>query len=636
MTFRQFAFNNVKRNKKLYAGYFLSSLFMVMVFFSFAIFAYHPLLQASVLEDGLIQQAAVGMNVAQVIIYLFSIFFVLYSMSAFLKSRKKEFGLLVMQGISPNQMRKLVFLENIVIGFFATIGGVLLGLVFAKAIMLLAENVLVLRENLAFYFPTRAIITTVGAFSGLFLMISFFVSIVLKSGKPIDLIKGSNKSEGEPKSSFILSILTLLLLGTGYYFAITSQGVEVFLAMIPVIILVIIGTYFLFTQLSVFIIRFLKKRTSIYWKETNMILFSDLSFRMKDNARTFFMVAIISTVAFSAIGTLYGVQNMFSNQFYGISPMVTYSEDIAENEENTANIEEEIGYVDELIADYGINAEKVELIRPFYSINSALNSSLMILTQSQYNKMANMMDEELLSLDRNEIVIAAAPNGYLFGVEEQLDIPLQFLEAGDIYPNRLIESDALGNYLYYIIPDHLQEDLLEEKSFENVYVAWNEMEQVSEETLFLFGEDINSEIDSTKVFATEYTSILFKQSFGQLLFIGLFIGIVFFVCSGSFLYFRLYSDIEIDKQKFKSISRMGLTDRELKRILNRQIGLLFFSPILVALIHGFVALNALSNAFQTNLLKETLTVLLFFAFIQIVYFLVVRHFYIKQVREAIY
>src|SRR5690606_22825697 len=129
MTFRQFAFNNVLRNKRLYIAYFLSSLFTDMVFFTFAIFAFLPAFSGGKVN----QNALIGMAVAGGIIYVFSFFFVLYSMSSFLQSRKKEFGLLIMFGASNKQIRWMVFLENILIGFFATVGGILTGLVFAKA-----------------------------------------------------------------------------------------------------------------------------------------------------------------------------------------------------------------------------------------------------------------------------------------------------------------------------------------------------------------------------------------------------------------------------------------------------------------------------------------------------------------------
>src|SRR5699024_1370570 len=97
MTFRRFALNNVLRNKRLYVAYFLSSMFTVMVFFTFSIFAFHPVLSGNDLNG----HAKQGMAVAVGILYFFFFFFILFSMSAFLQPRKKELGLLMIQGM-PN------------------------------------------------------------------------------------------------------------------------------------------------------------------------------------------------------------------------------------------------------------------------------------------------------------------------------------------------------------------------------------------------------------------------------------------------------------------------------------------------------------------------------------------------------
>lgn len=127
-----------------------------------------------------------------------------------------------------------------------------------------------------------------------------------------------------------------------------------------------------------------------------------------------------------------------------------------------------------------------------------------------------------------------------------------------------------------------------------------------------------------------------KESFtGPILFVGLFIGVVFFVSAGSFLYFRLYMDLDEDKQKFSSIAKMGLTVKELKKVLTRQTAILFFAPIIVALIHGAVALTALSNLFEFNIFKESVMVLGVFLIIQIIYFFIVRFFYTKQIQAVI-
>src|SRR5699024_4638276 len=123
-----------------------------------------------------------------------------------------------------------------------------------------AENVLVIEESLPFYFPFWAIVVTFISFMCLFLVISFFVTFVLRSIKLVELIKGSKQSKGETKASIILTFLPVLLLAGGYTVSLMARGSSVIMAMIPVICVVIIGTYFFFTQLSVYGIHFLKRR----------------------------------------------------------------------------------------------------------------------------------------------------------------------------------------------------------------------------------------------------------------------------------------------------------------------------------------------------------------------------------------
>lgn len=122
MNFRQFAFKNVIRNKRLYAGYFFSCTFLVMVFFVYSMLVFHP--EMSLHDQGSYGEGAqTGMDVAQYIIYVFSFFFILYSMGVFLKLRKKELGICIVQGMSDIKLRLLVFLENMMIGLTATVVG---------------------------------------------------------------------------------------------------------------------------------------------------------------------------------------------------------------------------------------------------------------------------------------------------------------------------------------------------------------------------------------------------------------------------------------------------------------------------------------------------------------------------------
>ncbi|ARC61092.1 FtsX-like permease family protein [Bacillus licheniformis] len=628
MTFRQFAFNNVIRNKRLYAAYFLSSMFTVMVFFAFAIFAFHPVMTSDSLTSGIGQHASFGLLVAGSIIFVFSFFFVLYSMSSFLQSRKKEFGVLMIQGMSMRQIRMMVFLENMLIGFFATIGGIVLGLVFAKLILLTAENVLIIDNKLDFYFPLMAMIVTLISFNGLFLFISFLVSFVLRSEKLIVLLKGNKISKGEPKASALLTLVAAVLLAGGYYTALIVKEGGVLVAMVPVTIVVIIGTYLLFTQLSVYVIRRLKKRETLFWRKTNMILFSDLSYRMKDNARTFFMVAIISTVAFSAIGTLYGFQTLVTNGIKEMNPH-TFS---YKPPETNKHIEKDVAFINDTLDERNIKTDKASAVLQYFDVGG---NDMLIVKESDYNKFADLVGADHVKLEDGKA--AAAEYEVKIGLEgdddQQLPSSIPFANGKQLKADQTIRSKALSEPSYYIVTDKDFAQLKKPKS-ENRFYAW-QAKEADGMALVKAGEALQKKLDYMYFGAVDYEVYNISKGYGPILFVGLFIGIVFFVSAGSFLYFRLYTDLDDDKQKFKSIAKMGLTDRELHKVLNRQIGILFFAPIAVALVHGAVALTALSHAFQYNLFKESAMVLGVFFAIQVIYYFIVRFYYTKQIKAAI-
>ncbi|WOD65928.1 ABC transporter permease (plasmid) [Niallia taxi] len=619
MTFRRFAFNNVIRNKRLYAAYFLSSMFTVMVFFTFAIFAFHEAISGNDMNSS-VQQ---GMNIAGGIIYVFSFFFILYSMSSFLTTRKKELGLLMMQGMSVRQVRLMIFLENMVIGFFATLGGIILGLIFSKVILLIAENVLVLDDALNFYLPIQAIIVTFLSFILLFFIISLFVSYILRSRKLIDLIKGNKKSKGEPKANIFLTVSAVLLIGVGYAAALIVEGAVVIVAMLPVVVVVIVGTYLLFTQLSVYIIRKLKQNNNIFWWKTNMILFSDLSFRMKDNARTFFMVAIISTVAFSAIGTLFGFQTFLTEGLKNNNPH-TFSYITVDQDKD------DVAFINETIEQEQMEAKHKQTKLAHYEIGQ---DNIVITSETDFNRFAAFLGEDTIDIQTGEVKVVEFTGNEYGQTEELLKQKLNLNSGTSLIPKEVIYSRALpATDSYYVVSDQDYKELPAPISEES-YHAWQVIK--GKDNIIAASEKIEKVVPPYEFYAKDYSIYQLNKAYGLVLFVGLFIGIVFFVSAGSFLYFRLYADLEEDKQKFRSISKMGLTEKELKNVLTRQTAILFFTPILVALIHGAVALTALSHFFYYDLTKISLSVLGIFTLIQIIYFAIVRFFYTKQVKNVL-
>ncbi|CAM4285933.1 FtsX-like permease family protein [Paenibacillus tarimensis] len=631
MTFRQFAFNNVLRNKRTYAAYFLSSAFSVMVFFVYAVFAFHPDLAAGNLSNSVSQ----GLHFAESIIYVFSFFFVLYSMSAFLKTRKKEFGLLVMHGMTQLQLRTMVFLENVLIGFFSTLTGIGIGLVFAKVILLAAERLLDLDNPLPFYIPVEALLLTFAAFLILFVVISLFTVAVLRGNSLVHLIRGSQAPKTEPKASPWLSLLAAILLVGGYIAAFWVEGLVVVGAMIPVTLVVIAGTYFLFTQLSVYLIRRATRSKAFFWRKTNMLLMSDLTYRMKDNARTFFMVAILSTVAFSAIGSLVGFRAMSESTIVDESPFA-FQYSYWWEDQDADRAKQDVAYIGQVLKEENVTYELYEATIRSQPVKNP-NKREYVVRASEYNAIASAVGEQTLDLKGHEAAFVYYSNA-LYGGERTGSDTIEL--SGIEQPLKVTVQD-FSNLLplftgYYVIPDPLIEQLDESKSTESVFGFYVEDWEDTVEVGRQLSEHLPNGSGDYFFNALAYDLHTFLQGYSAIMFVGLFMGAVFFVGAGSFLYFRLYTDLDDDKQKFRAIVKLGLTDKELSKVITRQLMLLFFVPIGVAIVHGAVALNSLSNLFHYPLVRETALVLGSFLLVQIVYFLFIRSRYLQQIRREVY
>lgn len=599
MNFSQFVVRNTLRNKHLYLAYFLSTLFSVMVFFTFSVMAFHPSL-----SENLNDKVQTGMLGSAIIIYGFAFFFVMYSMGVFLQSRKKEFGLLMIQGMSPKQLRKMVFIENLVIGFFATILGSLVGIGFSQIILWVSR--VTLGIDFDFYFPMKALGLTIVSFFILFFLISFFIQFRLPKLNVQELLKAGELGKGSFKVSPIKSILALLLIAGGYAVALLTPGMGVVVVFLPVVFVVILGTNFLFNQFSIFVIEKIKKRESVFWKKTNMVVFSDLAFRMKDNARSFFLVSVISTVAFAAIGTLYGFQSIILGAI-GSAP---YSYSATDDEANT------VQKVDESLAKEKLTAEKATFV--YYTAED-----YEFITESEYNKAAKLVGEAPITVKEDAVQLKSSTPFDATQAQATVKIDNTEYQVSD-----LVETEAMSVFLpTFVVPD-----------------SQEGMPQATQMTYWVTTGDKEAQIRAGQsleeqglynVQSIEYMKDSIIKSYAPVLFVGIFIGIVFFVSAGSFLYFRLYSDMDSDIEKFKMIYKLGLSKKELKKMIYQQVGILFFTPIIVSFVHGAVALTAMYHMFSLGMQLAGWQVLGVFLLIQFIYYLIARIFYFRKVYKGV-
>ncbi|HDX9707608.1 TPA: ABC transporter permease [Bacillus thuringiensis] len=655
MTFQQFALNNIIRSKRTYLAHFSSSTFAIMIFFTYALLAFHPNLQGDLAASVTINTfAKSGLQISQGLIFFFSFFFILYSVSAFLKTRKKDFGILMLHGMSRSQLNKLVFIENIFIGIVSISAGITIGLAFSKFILIMSNSLLLIDSGLPFYMPFKAIGITFGAFFLLFLFISLFTSRLVKVKQLVELIKAEEKPKPEPKASFWLSLLALICIGLGYTAvfhsvkAIDYKDINYVLVMIVIgVSFVVLGTYFLFTQLSVYVLRALKKRENIFFKKTNILTISDLVYQLKDNANMFFMVAIISAVAFTAVGTCMGLGN--SSMAESDNPFAFYYQSYKNNQLE----KEHLKTIESKLNDGGFDFKRVtysikKIPDPLY--NSAYVPNFIKL--SDYNKLAEAFGfkEENLKDENSSFVIPSRK----IAKTKSTPADFQFLNGSikiDMHVNKTLTPKELQdtNITTIIVPDAVYDQIIVDS--ENHYWQstihgfivrdWKGTKQVAEKISATFQKD-NKDINKPTIYNESYRFsplifkwIAMKQSFGLVSIISVLIGIVFFTFAASFLYFRLYTDLEKNQQQYKMLAKVGLSKPELKKIVSRQLALLFFLPIIVAITHSTVAFMALQKLANFSVLGSSVIVLICFLVMQIIYFYFIRSQYLKNMYKTI-
>ncbi|MCM3240132.1 ABC transporter permease [Heyndrickxia oleronia] len=633
MTFPQFVYRNVIRNKRIYAAYFLSSAFSVMIFFVYALFIFHPDIKKGVTSSVAIQL----MTAAEVIMYVFSFLFVLYSVSTFLKSRKREFGILMMHGMTRSQLNRMVFLENMIIGVGAIVVGIGVGILTGKLFLMIGSRMIGI-DQLPFILSMKALLLTAIAFLLLFFCISLFTTILVGVNKLIDLFQAGEKPKKEPKVSVLLSLLAAVLLIVSYYLAATTTMQTILYRILPVIAMTIVGTYFFFTQLSVFIIKMMQKNRLLFWKKTNLITISSLAYRLKDNARMFFMVTIVSTVAFCAVGTLASMNVMNKQVDKEFPAEIGYIalDDQTIHKENLQQINDEFKHRN---IHYKTNQVHIKYIAIASSSDRYAPDTMAIISFSDYRKIGKAagFDIQEKPLEGNmALEMRTSPYSNDESVkytlkQEHLNLQQVKLSENVVFPIQLIQNKGL------VVSDELYKQLkpMNTGIFTGFYTK--NLEKTAGMAENLVDEGIVKPIPD-QPYSMIVSGTLYKMQmnmFRMMLFVALLVGAVFFIAAGSFLYFRLYADLDYDRRQYLTITKVGLTDKELNKIVTRQLSLLFFVPIVVAFVHSAFAFMALQSFYQLSIATEVIIVLAGFLVAQLMYFFMIRYRYLRNLRKTL-
>ncbi|KOS64542.1 FtsX-like permease family protein [Lysinibacillus agricola] len=621
MTLFSLARKNIQRNLANYFLYIASMVFSIVIYFTFVTLKYNDDLSALKQSS---QQIKGLMSAASVVLLFFIIIFMAYSNSFFMKRRKKEVALYSLLGVRKQKIGLMLFFENLVIGFVSLVLGIVLGFFMSQGLLMILVRLMGFEVVGSLTFSPEALVNTTWIFALLFLFTSLQGYRVIYQFKLIDLFHAEKQGEKIPRASFLAAILGTALIAFGYYTAsediFTSNIWQFFTVLgtpLMVIGVTIAGTYLLFHSVSVFVLTALKKATSWSWKGLNLIGVSQLLYRIRANAKSLSIIAILSATTITAGGGVFGmyynaeatVRHMLPNTFMWKGDMVKFSqEDVLYNE------------------SLSVKNLRVDNEYSFFEYT--------LLKESDYNRLAKLQgkDEELHIADGSTVLLDATFDerfSHDFTGEEFK------LENGESFHVDKMYTESVLNFIPAGTVLVVNDKVFAATNAENVKMQVVGMDNDLKQ------QEISKEISNQ--LATEqqegFSSV--PQSYeaslatvGSLLFVGSFLGLVFLAATGSIIYFKILTEAEEDQSKYAILNKIGVNKKQILKTVAGQVAVIFSAPLIVGIAHSAFALLAFSQLFGMDITKPVILWMIAYSAIYGIYYIfTVRSFY-KIVRQG--
>lgn len=602
------------------------------------------------------------MSMCSVMIALFAIIFLFYTNSFLVKRRKKEFGVFNILGMEKSHIAKTMAWENFYVTLISIAGGLVIGIALDKAMFLLIAQVLNEEISLGFFISDKAIISTVVMFCIIFLLILLNSIRQIQTANPIELLTAGNAGEREPKTKWILTILGLLSLGTGYYIALAIKNpITALVYFFFAVILVIIGTYMLFTAGSIALLKILRKNKKYYYKTKHFTSISGMIYRMKQNAVGLANICILSTAVLVMVSStsslMLGMQDVIATRYP--DDFIVYSNETSEErayesfdairelqEEQNLNVTSEREYR-YLVFPAFINGDTFEVTRDanFSSLGNLNN--LIFVSLSDYNRV--MGTDKTLAED--EILVYSDRLQFNYPTLKIFDREYSVKEKIDEFIGNGLIVAVAANTQFIVLPDGtdidelyaLQKEALSDGASEiQYYYGFNS--DADEETQRAFyrtlledyvGHGYEGTIESKADSRSEFVGL-----YGGFFFIGIFLGILFIMATVLIIYYKQISEGYDDKQRYEIMQKVGMTHQEIKNSIHSQVLTVFFLPLIVAGIHIAVAfpiitkLLALLNLLNVQLfLTCTVVCYVVFAVMYLLIYLLTARTYYKIVSK---
>ena len=570
------------------------------------------------------------------ILSLILILFLVYANSFLVKRRQKEFGLYHILGLEKKHIGIMLFFETILLYAGAVAGGVLFGMVLSKLLFLMLLRMCNLSVEVSFVFYPEAFRETIVYFLWVF-GVNFAVGLLqVGKARPIELMSGSKKGEKEPRFLPVYALAGVAALAFGYYCSVTSKlDSMIFLNFVLAVSLVIVGTYLLFASGSIAFLKWMKGRKKFYYKPGNFVTISGMLYRMKKNAAGLSNICIFSTMVIITLICTVSLHLGMDSLVHFVHPYdmtVLYGEEKAAEEE----VAQEIAALEE---KYGLAATRVDIYdRIRLAVRKegdrfvmrqdnggfsdrAEDYKLEIITTPEYERIENRPAD----LQDNEVLLHCSGRDYGYDSVDFMGVKLQVKEElTSFFPYPKAADNAFGACYVMVVKDRqVQEQCVR---------AWAEANGVTDMEAFLesdyrfIGIVLAGEDAQKNAFLGEFAQWCqsrpgffdltdnvegrrdLRTMYGALLFLGILFGLIFFMCLILIMYYKQITEGYEDRNSFDIMQKVGMSDREIRGTVRRQILMVFGLPLAGAVMHtaaGMVMVKGLMGAvsfFRVDLL----------------------------------
>ena len=645
--YTKLAISNLKNNRKSYIPYVLTAILTVMMYYMMANLAANSPMNQEALQ--------IILSLSVHVIEIFALIFLFYTNSFLIKRRKREIGVYHILGMGKPQLAKMLVIETVVTGAVSILGGIFFGTALAKLMYALLKRMIHYDDKLAFRMSWEIAGNTVLFFTLIFALTLIYNLLQIRLANPIELLHAGSQGEREPKTKWLLTVAGIIFLGIGYYIAITTkEPLKALQLFFVAVICVIIGTYALFTAGSIAFLKLLRKNKNFYYKTKHFISVSGMLYRMKQNAVGLSNICVLSTmvlVTISSTVSLYiGKEDVLRTRYPQEVYITNSVSDDAENQklhdmvekicrDNQVEItDEKSWHMAELVKIKNGEEYTSAMIKDYSSSDVVFFD---VIRLADYNKLTG----ERLELGDKEAILFT--NGENYGkdtirIDEETWMVKKELDTAPFGK----KSDSNTENVYYMIVSDEKEfmkDYLEKYQLEaeDKPVKWRESFNLrgSEDQKLKAVKELKAQAESEFEHTGVQGRYLEKETFfglyGGVFFIGMYLGSLFLMATVLIIYYKQISEGFDDRERYQIMQKVGMSKREVKSSIRSQILMVFFLPLVMAIVHIAVAFPVITKLLSVFYLKNTKlffgctagTVGIFAVFYVIVFVITAKEYY---------